>query len=148
MGSNQRPTELKMQRPLPPGHSAATLGAESSGIICMNGHVLLVSCDLQKSVNVGLHSLVTLGGRGKKLSLGESKSGILCFKYHCTVFVCFVFDGNRYFKHTWSFIPNNLDVSTTMTSAYFSLTLWAPCVEHTNTATISGRRPSTTSFQL
>ena len=86
----------------------------------MNGHVLLVSCDLQKSVNGGLHSLVTLGGRGKKLSLGESKFGILCLIYLKAKFLFVCFDGNRYFKHTWSFIPNNLDVSTTMTSAHSS----------------------------
>ena len=56
----------------------------------MNGHVLLVSCDLQKSVNGGLHSLVTLGGRGKKLSLGESKSGIIRIMYlHLCKIVCF-----------------------------------------------------------
>ena len=85
----------------------------------MNGHVLLVSCDLQKSVNGGLHSLVTLGGRGKKLSLGESKSGIICISRDMLVIFVY-FDGNRYFKHTWSFVPNNLDVSTTMTSAHSS----------------------------
>ena len=39
----------------------------------MNGHVLLVSCDLQLSVNGGC-PLVTLGGRGRislDISLGE-----------------------------------------------------------------------------
>ena len=56
----------------------------------MNGHVLLVSCDLQKSVNGGLHSLVTLGGRGKKLSLGESKSGIICNLQILTIYFYFV----------------------------------------------------------